>query len=525
MPPPDPQRTAARRAAFGVLLVTFAVYALTSAGRFDSIDTQWRYEVSINLLDLRSSAIRDPALLNLHGYVRGTDGAAYSLYGLLGSLVPMPFVVLARLLGDRGTELERFLYALSNAAFGALTAATLTLLYTDLGLTRRRAVGWSLAVAFASMLWPLSTTSLDNVIHGFFALASLRLARLAGVRGSARLALAAGATGGLLFAFRDALGALLPGLALAALGPMPLVDRRAALRRYAAYGLGSMVGPAIFIFYNVARFGALLPTAAPNDGALLHPAVFGNPLVGAASLLFSPGRSVFLYSPMTLLAALGAGALWRRERALALGVAVTSATWLALVSSLTLFAGEWCWGPRYLASVLPLWAVAAPFALRTPSHATLARVVVAAGICVQLLAVSVEHTVFHIRHELPDYFWYYDRWFYFRNSALIERPGELVDVLRARRPPQARWFAPTIHRGEVTAGAVRGAEPRLWPTVTSLFLLYSLPRPWPFWVPRVGRAHRPVPTAPTVLALVAMGAAGAALARRASARRDDEPEG
>lgn len=524
MPPPDPQRTAGRRAAFGVLLVTLAVYALTSAGRFDSIDTQWRYEVSINLLDLHTSAIRDPALLNLHGHVRGADGAAYSLYGLLGSVVPMPLMAVARLVGDRGTELERFMYALTGAIFGALTAATLTLLYIDLGLSRRRAVLWSLAAAFASMLWPLSCTSLDNVIHGFFALASLRLARLAGARGSARLALAAGATGGLLFAFRDALGALLPGLALACLGPMPLADRRAALGRYLAYGFGSLVGPALFVLYNVARFGSILPTGTPDTGGTLHPPVFGNPLVGAVSLLFSPGRSVFLYSPMTLLAVLGVAALWRRERALALGVVASSATWFAAISSLTLFAGEWCWGPRYLACLLPLWAVAAPFAVRAPSHASFARAVVAAGVCVQLLAVSVEHTTFYIRHELPDYFWYYDRWFYFRHSALLERPGELIDVLRARRPPQARWFAPTIHRGEVTAGAVRGAEPRVWPTVTPLFLLYSLPRPWPFWVPRVGRAHRPVPTAPTVLALVAMGAAGAALARRASARRDDEPE-
>lgn len=521
---PDPPRSRdarrERRALAGVFLVAFAVYALTSPGRFDSIDTQWRYEVATNLLSHGSVAVRDPALLNVPQFVRAPDGTPHSIYGILGALLPMPLMLLGRALSGAGSELERFLFALVSALAGALTAALLASFYLELGLSRRRAVAWSLVAAFASMLWPLSCTTLDNVLHGPFALLGLRLAWRAGARDSLKLAFAGGAVAGALFAFRETFGVLMPGLALAALGAGPI--NRRAVARYLTFGAGSSIGFAVFFAYNFVRFGSFLPSFPRDPTAALQPPVFGDPLIGALSLLFSPGRSVFLYSPPLLLGLLGAATLWTRERALVRAIVGASALHFALISSISMFAGEWCWGPRYLGVLLPLWALAAPFAV-TPRRRPLVAAVVAAGLCVQVLAVSVEHTIFYARHRLPTYFWAQDPWFYFRESALVERPRELVDVLRARRPPQARWFAPTLHQGQVTAAAVRVAEPAEWPRMMPLFLVYYLPRPWPFWVPKIARAKRFVPVTATVAGLLALGALGAWMARR-GAQDDDAAE-
>jgi hypothetical protein len=512
-----------RRAVLGVFLVTLVVYALTNPGRFDSIDTQWRYEVSSNLLSHGSLAVRDPALLNIP-HVRAPDGTPHAIYGLMGSVLPMPLMLLGRALAGAGSELERFLFALTSAVFGALTASALARFYLDLGLSRRRAVGWSLVAAFASMLWPLACSTLDNVLHAFFALTGLRLAWRAGVTRSWRLSLAAGVTAGALFTFRETFGVLMPGLALATLGAAPF-DRR-SFQRYAAFGAGSALGLAAFFAHNFARFGAVWPNLADSPAAVLNPTVFGHPLVGLLSLLVSPGRSVFLFSPPLLLGAAGMAALWRRERSLALAVVVTSACHLALISSISMFAGEWCWGPRYLGVLLPLWALGAPFLPEAPWRRPLVLAAVALGLCVQVLAVSVEHTTFYVRHRLPTSFWADDRWFYFRESALLDRPRELVDMLRAERPRQAQWFAPTLHRGQMTAAPVRVAEPAEWPALMPMFLVYYVPRPWPFWVRRVARAKRFVPVNASVLGLLALGALGASMLRRATKDGDDSaPEG
>ena len=132
------------------------------------------------------------------------------------------------------------------------------------------------------------------------------------------------------------------------------------------------------------------------------------------------------------------------------------------MSVLSFYGGDWCWGPRYFVVVLPLLALAFPFASFTrPAERVVVRTLIAAGLAVQLLAISVDHHRFFYERSLPRFFWSTDRAFYFRHSALFARPGEIWESLTSRRPgrggrvPARAVREPTHLRGVRWLGAYR----------------------------------------------------------------------
>ena len=58
------------------------------------------------------------------------------------------------------------------------------------------------------------------------------------------------------------------------------------------------IGLLFYLGFNNFRFGSLLFSGKGVN----HPSPLGNPLVGLPGLLVSPGKSIFLYSPPTVIA-------------------------------------------------------------------------------------------------------------------------------------------------------------------------------------------------------------------------------
>ncbi len=200
----------------GIFLVVGAVYSAAGPGRIDIIDGQYRFEVARNLLEHGSIRIRDPFL---PAAVPGLAGGKYSPYGLSGSIVALPLLVLARAAGPPSVDRQQFFFSFVSALFGAATASVLFLFYRTLGVARRPALLWTLAAAFATLAFPASTSVFDQAQHGFFVVASCYLAFLAARRNSMRLAVAGGAALAFLANFQETYALLFPTLGLAALAP------------------------------------------------------------------------------------------------------------------------------------------------------------------------------------------------------------------------------------------------------------------------------------------------------------------
>lgn len=492
--------------AAGLALLVASLYLLSGPGHIDIVDGQARFEVARSLVLAGRPVVRDPEI----GGVEGVDGAIYSYYGPAASVAGVPWVWLGEVAGDRYGATSMFLFTFTSGVFGGLLIGLLYLVYRHLGVGRRAAAGWGLATAFATLVWPLATSSFDQVQQAFFVLAMVWLAALSAARRSTPLALLAGLTAAVLLLYQEALGLLVPiaGLALWRVGDS---DRRGGrfFARYAIFLLASGIGFAVWGAYNAYRFGHPFFSGKLDAGGPALP-LLGNPLAGFASLLVSPGKGILFFSPLVVLALLGFRGLHRRDAGLGRAAAAISSTWLLFVSCLAFFGGDWSWGPRYLVVILPLWALAFPFAVGTGWRRGLVGALVAASLAVQLLAVSVDHQRFFFEQRLYPFFWSSDPWVYFSLSQLVERPGELADVARPGVPATVRRFSPgppdhppTYTPHDTAAGGRPGVEH---------YALFHLPRPWPLWMPWAAR-HLPlrVPFRAVLLVLVTTAMAGATL--------------
>ncbi len=472
--------------ALGVCLFTAAVYIASGPGRIDIIDGQYRFEVAKNVVEDWSIQLRDPFLGDA---VKGILGD-YSPYGLSGSLVGVPLVAIANWFGEPSQDRQQFFFSFTSGILGAATAGVLFLFLTDLSVPPRRALGWTMVASFATLAWPVATSTFDQTQHGFFILLACLLAFLSARRDSRGLAAAAGATLAFLVNYQITYVILLPAVAIAALA-LPGASAEERKRGFERAGLVASVGAVgvcVWMGINNFRFGTLLAGVQMNPR---HPPARGNPFIGGPALLFSPGKSLFLYSPPTVVALFGLVRLYWRERRLGQAVAATCLLHFAMIASLTFYGGDWCWGPRYFAAVLPLVALGFGFIeTGTIGARTAVRLAIATGLVIQVMAVSVDQHRFFYGRSLPTFFWYTQPGYYFSHSALFDRPGEIVQSLKGI-PPEATEFRPGPYSRMLTYAVFGGwGHPELpEPAWMRLYQVFWLPRPWPLWMRHVPHNH------------------------------------
>lgn len=491
--------------ALGVCLFVASVYIALGPGRIDIIDGQYRFEVARNIVEDWSIQLRDPFLSDAVNGILGT----YSPYGVSGSLTGVPLVALANLLGPPSQDRQQFFFSFTSALAGATTAGVLFLFLAELGIAPRRALAWTLVAAFATLTFPVATSTFDQAQHGFFILLACWLAFLSARRDSRVLAAAAGGALAFLVNFQITYTILIPTLALAALAPpnAPPGERRRGLDRAAVVVFAGAVGILVWMGINNFRFGTLLAGVQMNPR---HPPARGNPFVGMTALLLSPGKSVFLYSPPTLIAVYGVVRLVSHQRRLGQAVVATCVLHLAMISSLTFYGGDWCWGPRYFAAVLPLLALGFVFIeVRSSGARAAVRAIVVAGLCVQALALSIDHHRFFYARSLPTFFWYTRPGYYFSHSALLARPAEIAASVKEGVPPEADEFRPGPYSRLLTYAVFGGwGHPDLSPPAWMRhYQVFWLPRPWPLWMRHVPQG-RPVDMPSAMVAVGVMALAG-----------------
>lgn len=122
---------------------------------------------------------------------------------------------------------------------------------------------------------------------------------------------------------------------------------------------------------------------------------FSNPLwVGIYGLLFSSGKSFFLYAPLTILIFPAASFFVKKERKLFTVIMVLSVVFIFLHAKFVAWAGDGSWGPRYLLPLLPLlFIVIGLYAYETISQSRILRFIIKTlavlGIIIQFGGLTV----------------------------------------------------------------------------------------------------------------------------------------
>lgn len=381
-------------------LLAFLVAALTATGNLTN-DPYTRYVVAENLVHEGSVAIdpsRDdrgdrPGRLLLVEH----DGASYSVFwpGQSVTMLPVALAVegVRRVAGSGSERFWRdvgcFLVSVGLVPFlGGLGVLGHVRLVERLGAGTRPALVSGAALAFGSIHWIWASQGAEEAGIGATAIWALVFGldgRRAGLslrglgpdaperpRLEARLLHGLGAA-----ALLTALGSIHRGTYLApALGalvltlPSALAWFGAARRRpLAAAGWILAAGGvlALLPLYNLWRFGDALDSGYARFYEDLG-GLWATPLLhGLAGHLFSPGKSLFLYVPWALLAAVALclPSTWRRSGLVGAAIAATLVVHFLIYSKATFWAGGYGWSVRYHASLMPLLLVPAGVLLGT----------------------------------------------------------------------------------------------------------------------------------------------------------------
>ena len=262
---------------------------------------------------------------------------AHSKYGLYASLLPLPTLgpawSLRRLIGASGVDALTALTwsfgtALAALAFGSLVRAL-----------RPGATGpWEVAFVAGTFLWPYAA---DSFVEPF---AAAGLAAGAAIALSGRPGVAAAAPWAAACLLKPILWVTVPvfllSTALDARRARSVSGTLPALGVFAAalclHGLG-----------NRSLYGSLLETGYGEE-ILRFTTPLGDGLFG---LLFSPGRSIFLYAPVAAVGLLGLARASRPAKILCAGAPLVL---LFVVARWWSWEGGASWGPRHLLPVLPL---------------------------------------------------------------------------------------------------------------------------------------------------------------------------
>lgn len=364
------------RAGLLVALVAALAYLPLASGRFTSSDELAVFEMTRSLFedgDLTVPPIQHTGI--------GATGERFSLFAPGQSVLALPHYALATALERalpasvvddvRGPDLyvhgtSRFSGDFEVAivsTFGALATGLLVGLFfrfqRELGASARSALVATGVFAFGTYVVALSSYFLRHATETALILASL-LALLRWHHGDRRrdLAIAATCAASVILVrvpsavFGAAFGIALLASGLGRLRRGEITRSRGGLVRDAlavTLPLAAVLG--VHVAVNLHRWGT--PLSSPMTA---QTAILDHPLWrGAAGLLWSPGVSLFAYSPVLLLSPAWLLLLWRRERLLCATALAVFASFVAFVGSYAHWPGLWSApGPRYLYQSIPL---------------------------------------------------------------------------------------------------------------------------------------------------------------------------
>ena len=335
------------------------------------------------------------AIVNEHSIVISEDPEQrYSKYGPLQSVLAVPHYAAAKpfmpLLSKFVPEeiIDEWVLGMFNILVTALSIIVMAAAAAELGVGLRGAVATALLWGFTTMAWPYSKMDFSEPLLTVCMLLTLLYSYRSVRLGNSGYAVLAGVFFGLSVLTKYGNILLAPVFFIAILG-----RPEGRVKRAAAFFITVTAFVAMVLAYNYARFGDFFKTGYAlhleyqPDGSFIE-CVYG--------ILFSSGKSIFLYSPPLILALVGLGDFLKKSRMFAICIGLSLAIYLILYTRFSLWGGGLAWGPRYFLPFvgMGMW-MAAPFVSNTLGKAAakwrlgLILVLALAGLAIQGLAVSV----------------------------------------------------------------------------------------------------------------------------------------
>jgi hypothetical protein len=460
---PAPNASSRKRIAILLFLTLDFLFMLTSGGRVRTLD-----EVSVDfqsesLVTRGSTAVPQAVAANFFYGKFDRKGQPRAPYGDGQAILVAPWHVAGRMLravvpGIPAKSKDLFIDVVvtsSSATFSALAAALAFWIFCGLGIDIKTATLTALMLALGTPLLAYSAWFFSEPLAAALLLGAALTLFVGGEeqRPSAMAALA-GVLLGVAVWVRPAHIIAVPVFFLALL----LRDREKSIRPAITLGAVVALFGGAYLLRNQIYFGNPMdfgyPVVAEGDK---HLNSFETPLgTGLYGFLFSPGKSIFLFAPLLLLAIPGVCKLAKRNIGLGIVAGGTPLVYLLFFARYTQWEGGYCVGPRYMVPAIALLCLGLGPVLADakPSIRKLAVVLFAAGVLVQVISVG---TSFMEDQTTGKY--YDERWNYRMDYSSIQGQARLLLHYMGSSEPAPmnfghdRWFV-FLAKGGVSRGAL-----------------------------------------------------------------------
>lgn len=350
-----------------LFMAAFLLYSLTSPGNLPG-DTEIRWSVARQMAGGAGISVEDTFKKTPQSAL-GIDGRRYSLWNLGQSLCLMPFAGIALALEKLtpiGPEISDLVgQFLASVIFfplvGALGVWVFYRLAILLGYSERAAFWGAAVLGFATMHFHYSVATHEQSQVALLLLVAVVL--IVKNLSKPRFIYA------WLFCVVLGLCLLIRATALVMVLPMYMVVVAAEfwaaeapnkLKVVGKWLLAGFCGTGGFIaetlWYNYIRFGNVFEMGYKRafESQWVEYNLFASPpLPTLAAMLFSPGKSIFLYNPVLLLVPVIIYAFYRRHKVVTLAIAAAIVGNFVFYSFFTAWAGDYAWSIRYQAVILP----------------------------------------------------------------------------------------------------------------------------------------------------------------------------
>ena len=394
--------------AFCLFVLLFACYMLAYSGQLHTIDEVVRFAVTESIakhgqFDINQIAWSQWALspATRQGSF-GLQGNVFSKKGIAFSLLAVPLYWVALMTPQVGLVQTTMVF---NPLITALTGMVVFLYARRLGYSPGISLVTALVFGLNTIAWVYSKFFLDESLSALtLFLAAYFLLRFRSRPHLTESALV-GLTLGLAVAIKTINLALVPIYVLYLILTPWQTENEQQEKSWKMWSVLLLLVPVIIVclllgLYNLVRFGNPLSTGYDLGAG----ETFSNPLwLGLYGFLFSPYKSIFLYSPILLACLVSFPLFFKRHRE------ESGLFGLIVIAHLVLFAtwymwwGGFAWGPRFLVPLTPFLAITLPPLVEAvltrgslPAKLALAALALLST-AVQILGVSVNFVLYEIK--------------------------------------------------------------------------------------------------------------------------------
>lgn len=344
-----------------VFIFFFLIYLTTSGGHLDNYDGIAYFLITENLV-LEKSLKIDPnspsaeklqfdinGLLNYHGAIvssnisNGTAQKNYINYAPFISFIAVPLYVISLILNQ---EPIHFVPYFLNSIIITLTDLVVFAFASELYKSRKIGFVIAILLAVTSFIWPYKSTMFTQPLLGLCAISSVYFLYSIGKNRIKHAEIFGGILLGTVALVHPTGIMIIPGIFVYA-----LLLLRKDKKKLAKFLIFFFISISFILCLNEIRFGSPVDFGYRDEQSLkLH-----TDTVGLTGMIFSPGKGLIFYFPISILLPLAIWKFLKQERWLTiLIVYVFVSYWLWFGTITNPYWGEnGNWGTRYLVQTLP----------------------------------------------------------------------------------------------------------------------------------------------------------------------------